>query len=343
MASGRITLGFVGDLMAGRRVSAALADAAPDQPWRAIAPLLAGCAGLFGNLEGPISGGDALWRRSWKAFRFRAAPAMAAVLAAASFRFVSLANNHILDCEAEGLAETRRHLTTAGIAHAGAGANSAEAARPALVDVGGLAVGVIAITDTMPGFAARPDRPGTNFMRIRDDHVTLALLHSQIERLRRDGADLVVLSAHWGPNLRPWPSPRIRRFARRAVELGVDLVHGHSAHIVQGIEVHHGAPILYDTGDFLDDYWVFPGVRTDRTFLFLADVDGGRISGLRLVPLSLAPAEVRRPGEFEHAAICARMRRLCRWLGTEARPTVQGLAIAAGEAAAARGELGRTG
>lgn len=37
-------------------------------------------------------------------------------------------------------------------------------------------------------------------------------------------------------------------------ELGADVYYGHSAHLCQGIEIHRGKPILYDTGDFIDDY-----------------------------------------------------------------------------------------
>ncbi len=38
------------------------------------------------------------------------------------------------------------------------------------------------------------------------------------------------------------------------IELGADVYYGHSAHLCQGIEIHRGKPILYDTGDFIDDY-----------------------------------------------------------------------------------------
>ena len=52
------------------------------------------------------------------------------------------------------------------------------------------------------------------------------------------------------------------------IELGADIYHGHSAHICQGIEIHQGKPILYDTGNFIDDYAVHPLLRNDRSCLF---------------------------------------------------------------------------
>jgi poly-gamma-glutamate synthesis protein (capsule biosynthesis protein) len=95
---------------------------------------------------------------------------------------------------------------------------------------------------------------------------------------------------------------------------GVDLIHGHSAHIFQGIEVHRGKPILYDTGDALDDYAVDPVLRNDRSFVFLADVEGSRVRALRLLPILLqgtraglaAAGTSRKPAG---ACRCSRRRR----------------------------------
>ena len=69
-----------------------------------------------------------------------------------------------------------------------------------------------------------------------------------------DGAEIIVLSVHWGPNYRWWPPHRYRRFAREAVNLGVDIVHGHSAHVLQAVEFHGNGLILYDTGDYMEDF-----------------------------------------------------------------------------------------
>jgi poly-gamma-glutamate synthesis protein (capsule biosynthesis protein) len=307
-----ITLGFVGDLMLGRGVNEASATLSPDSFWGDVLPLMRSAGAVFANLECPITESQREWRRCWKAFRFRADPRAVDILRAGNVRFVSLANNHMLDFESEGLLDTLRHLRAAGIAHAGAGCDSLEAVRPAIVEVAGLKIGVVSITDNMPEFAAGPGLPGTNYMSIRTDLVTLGLIATLIQELRDAGATLIVLSAHWGPNLRPWPPARFRRFARATLELGVDVFHGHSAHLVQGVELREGRIILYDTGDFLDDYWVFPFIRTDRSCLFLIDVVDGRVAGLRLVPVTIRPGVVRRAFGREGQAILARMLRLSR-------------------------------
>lgn len=325
MSQKPVTLAFVGDVMLGRRVNDQIGSRHPAAFWGDVLPLLRSADAVIANLECPITNHTEEWRRTWKAFRFRADPSAVSVLKAANIRFVNLANNHILDFEARGLLDTLGHLDAAGIAHAGAGRCSEDALRPAILDVAGLKLGFLALTDNMPEFAAGRDRPGTNFMRIRSDHATLSLIDLLVQDLRRSEADFVVMSAHWGPNLRPWPPARFREFAHNVVELGVDLFHGHSAHLFQGMELHGNGLILYDTGDFLDDYWVFPFVRTDRSCVFLAELTEGRLRRVRVVPVSLEPTRVRLADPAEFEAIRRRMYRRCQPFNTAFALTPEGL------------------
>jgi poly-gamma-glutamate synthesis protein (capsule biosynthesis protein) len=46
------------------------------------------------------------------------------------------------------------------------------------------------------------------------------------------------------------------------------VVFGHSCHVCQGIEFYRGRPILYSTGNFVDDYAVDEVERNDRSFIF---------------------------------------------------------------------------
>jgi hypothetical protein len=82
------------------------------------------------------------------------------------------------------------------------------------------------------------------------------------------------------------PDEQYRRFGRWLIEEGVDLIHGHSAHVFQGIERHDGGTILYDCGDFVDDYAVDRDLRNDRGFLFELDVTGaGEVGAVTLHPV----------------------------------------------------------
>jgi poly-gamma-glutamate synthesis protein (capsule biosynthesis protein) len=316
MSTGLTTIALVGDLMLGRGVSEAAETQAAADFWSDVLPILQSADAVIGNLESPITTSIVEWRQCWKAFRFGAHPRTTELLRAGNVRAVTLANNHILDRRGRGLCDTLRHLDAAGIDHAGAGRHIEEATRPVVLDLAGLRVGIIAMTDNMPEFAAGPSRPGTNFVRITRTGASLALIDWLVRDLRRNDVDFIVLSAHWGPNLRPWPPARFRRFARAALDLGVDLFHGHSAHLFQGVESRGRKLILYDTGDFLDDYWTFPGIRTDRSFLFLVDLLRGQPIRLRMLPVIVSHGSVRRARGPETDAVQRSMVRRCRPLGT---------------------------
>jgi poly-gamma-glutamate synthesis protein (capsule biosynthesis protein) len=113
------------------------------------------------------------------------------------------------------------------------------------------------------------------------------------------------------------PPPRFRRFARRVLDSGADLFWGHSAHLVQGIELWQGKPILYDTGDFVDDYAVDAELRNDLSALFLLELDGSVVRRLELLPVHIRDLGVWIARGPVRALIVKRMTELCADLGTE--------------------------
>lgn len=62
--------------------------------------------------------------------------------------------------------------------------------------------------------------------------------------------DVVVVSPHWGPNMVAEPVPHVRAAATAFRTAGASLVAGHSAHVFRGVADR----VLYDLGDFIDDY-----------------------------------------------------------------------------------------
>jgi poly-gamma-glutamate synthesis protein (capsule biosynthesis protein) len=308
-----VTLGFTGDLMLGRGVNERLLSGSPPaEIWGDVHPRMLATDAMIGNLEGPITAHRTKWH-GVKAFYFRADPSPGiAALQAGNYRCVALANNHMLDFGDQGLLDTRRHLAEAGIASAGAGGGAVEAAAPVIFEAGGLNVGFVSITNTVRSFAAKPGRPGTNYWKIRSDRNNLGRLATLVHDLRRGGAELIVLSIHWGPNYRWWPPHRYRRFARNAISLGVDIVHGHSAHVLQAVEFQGNGLILYDTGDYMEDFLPGPGFRSDRSFLFLVEAGPQQKPLLRMVPVSLTRAEVNVAKGREAEIIRSDMIRRCR-------------------------------
>ena len=303
--------------MLGRGVGERIATKAPEAFWGNTLTVLRSADVVIANLECAITRSSKRWLRTPKVFHFRAPPAAVKVLQAAGIRLVSLANNHVLDYETEGLLETIAQLDAASIAHAGAGANLAAAAAPAIVTVNGIRVGLVAFTDNEPTWAAAHDRAGTNFIRISCEDESLDRVRAGVAAARAQGAHLVVLSLHWGPNMNPAPTPEFRAFARAAVKLGADLIFGHSAHIVQGLAVYQRVPVFYDLGDYLDDYAIDPELRNDWSFIALLNYQ--RNIGwpeITLLPVRLSYAEVNLARAAEAAEIMKRMSQRSARLGT---------------------------
>jgi len=314
-----LTLAFTGDVMLGRYVNELLKTLQPDDLWGDLLPHLAQADLRIVNLECALTSHLQPWMRTEKMFHFRADPEAVRVLQAARIDACVLANNHILDFEERGLFDTLHGLDAAGIRHAGAGADAAEAAAPAMLEVHGISpcrVALLSCTDNEPVFAAEAEHPGTNYLEVSLQKETLARIANSIAQARAQGADLVVFSNHWGANFVERPSPEFRSFARRVIELGADIYYGHSAHICQGIEIYQGKPILYDTGNFIDDYAVHPLLRNDRSCLFKMMFEHGRLNRIELLPVSLDVGYVALARGKEFGDICARMEMLCAEFGT---------------------------
>lgn len=322
--SGRATLAFIGDVMLGRLVCREIARRPPESFWGTALPVLRAADAVFANLECAVSRSTREWRRTPKVFRFGAPPEAIEVLKAAQISCVSLANNHVLDFETEGLIDTLDHLDEAGIAHAGAGRSLAEAQAPAVVEAAGLRISFTALTDNEPPFAATEERPGTFYADIEARRDWPQLL---ADAAPPEEADLAVLSAHLGPNMLETPSHLFRDFADAAVAHGFDIYFGHSAHLFQGVRGRAGAVILHDTGDFLDDYAVDPDLRNDWSFIFLVELEDGRPRWLRMLPVALEISRVDLAEAETADAICRMMIRRCRPFGTELERTDEGLRL----------------
>ncbi|WP_314174245.1 CapA family protein [Streptomyces winkii] len=229
-----------------------------------------------------------------KGVHYRMNPANLGCLAAARPDVCVLGNNHVLDFGQPGLEETLDALAEAGLRTAGAGRDLDEARGPAVVPVDGGRRRVLVLSMGTPSsgipvaWAARPDRPGVNFLA-RLSEEAAGEVSGRMRELRRPG-DVVVASVHWGSNWGYGVPANQRRFAHALIDGGgVDVVHGHSSHHPRPVEVHRGKLVLYGCGDFIDDYEGVEGheeYRDDLRLLYLASVeaDTGRLAALRMAP-----------------------------------------------------------
>ncbi|HET6652193.1 MAG TPA: CapA family protein [Nocardioides sp.] len=242
------------------------------------------------NLETSITRSDDF--AAGKAVHYRMSPDNLACLTAARPDVCVLANNHVLDFGRRGLVETLATLDDAGLTHAGAGGSADDATAAA---VAGVAAGRVVLSavgtessGVPSGWAATAERGGVAFL----PELSVRAADSVLARVQADQCpgDVTVVSVHAGSNW-GYPVPHgYRRFARRLVDGGVDVVHGHSSHHPRPVEIYRGRPILYGCGDLVNDYEGIGGwdeYRSELRLLYLVTLDAGshELVELRMVPL----------------------------------------------------------
>lgn len=230
-------------------------------PRGAVRDLLRAADIALVNHEGPAPD-DASYHPSGLVFTFE--PSLLKGVARAGIDIVSLANNHIRNAGSKGVRETIRNLRAEGIRVVGAGGDPGRARRPACFEQGTLRVCFLAYNaiNTIV-HSVTDDRPGAAELVVAD-------VKADIDRVRREGADVIVVVPHWGPEYvsRVFRSQRTQ--ARAMVRAGADVVLGAHSHVVGPIEFIDGAPVFYSLGDFIFDLPRFEateeGVIAELTF-----------------------------------------------------------------------------
>jgi poly-gamma-glutamate capsule biosynthesis protein CapA/YwtB (metallophosphatase superfamily) len=259
-----------------------------------------------------------------KGINYRMHPDNIGCIEAAGIDCCVLANNHVADWGMEGLADTIEALEATGIASAGAGADAAHAARPAIPAVSGnrrvLVFAYACPSSGVPAdWTAGIDRPGVNFLPDFGEG-SFRRIAENISASSRTG-DLIVASIHWGPNWGYAVPDEHRRFAHRLIgEAGVHVVQGHSSHHPMAIEMHDGKPILYGCGDLINDYEGISGHESFHPELALAwflDINERthRLAGLEMVPFRLRKFRLNRLRGQDAAWLADRLDRECSRFG----------------------------
>jgi poly-gamma-glutamate capsule biosynthesis protein CapA/YwtB (metallophosphatase superfamily) len=332
-----ITLAAVGDV--------ALRVERPETQLSGLAPALRAADIAFGQLETPLTNTGT--RQLFPGFRGasgqvdRDPDAGAAVLADAGFTVLSFAGNHTMDRSAPAMLATVAAAGSRGIRVIGAGENLAAAREPAVVTAGGLRVGFLAYCSVLPrGYEATPSRPGVAPLRARTfyeqvdwqagtpprivtlaDEADLAALAGDVRRLR-ERADVVVVSMHWGIHFESGTIAGYQyQAAHAAIDAGADVILGHHAHVIKGVEFYRGKPVFYSLGNVTllprgeAGQPLTAGGRVDAQLTMIArlTLDAGGVTRAAIVPcwlgLGLEP-EVIPAGDERFAAFPSYLRRV---------------------------------
>ena len=195
-----------------------------------------------GNLECPLFRATSPCRK--KNLLYAPAEAIEA-LTCLDFNALSMANNHITDQTAEGIEQTHKLLATHRIQAFGAGTTSQQAGMSHTLRVKGKRLAMLGYAvqgGDVGATAVSDERAGCTPFSVERAEADLAAV-------RRRGEDALV-SIHWGYQFDELPSPDQISIARRLIDAGATIVHGHHPHVLQGFERYRHGVILYSLGNF---------------------------------------------------------------------------------------------
>ena len=175
---------------------------------------------------------------------FTVPPQIVPAIADTGYDSCSTASNHSLDGGAPGIRRTLSALDAAGLAHAGTARSIGEHNTPTIINIHGVRVAHLSYTFSFNGIA----RPAGEQWLAND--LTAAAVLGEARRARAAGAEIVIVSAHWGTEYSQAASPGQITLARRLLASpDIDLVLGHHAHVVQPFERIGDKWVVYGMGN----------------------------------------------------------------------------------------------
>lgn len=234
LASKEVILSFVGDVTLGqdrlvgnysRSFNATYQREGKDYFFSKVKNIFASADLVIANLEGVLLSTPTLIAPksgSGRKFYLSGKHEYAQILKAGGIGLVNLANNHTNDYGASGLAQTKAALMDAGIDYFGR-------ERVVVKNLAGIKVGFYGLT---LGMASRQAQAAA------------------IKKLQAAGAELIIANFHGGPERVYQPSKAQLHAANTALSLGAQVVIGHHAHVIQGVNIQPQHIIAYGLGNF---------------------------------------------------------------------------------------------
>ncbi|MDT0441481.1 CapA family protein [Streptomyces johnsoniae] len=194
---------------------------------------------VYGADGGPFTGYPA----------FKTPPQLADAVASLGYDSCSTASNHTLDAGAEGVVRTLDAMDRAGLRHAGSARTAEERDTPAILDAGGAKVAHLAYTYGTNGIPVPEGEPWlVNLIDPRQ-------IVEDARTARGAGADVVVVSMHWGTEWQEEPDTAQLKLAEELTASAtggrkdIDLILGTHAHVPQAYEKVNGTWVVYGMGD----------------------------------------------------------------------------------------------
>lgn len=219
-----------------------------------------------------------------KTVAMKSPPDTATELARVGLNVAACANNHAMDFGIDGMRQNKQLLTEAGVHCIGTGDHLHEAIKPVFVQSNGMKLGFLSFSSTLPiGTSAAENRPGMAPIRVETSYlldasiceeqpgtapyVTTKVIDDELKRAvnavkeTKNQCDTLAVALHWGvpegwaTPAQGWLADYQQPLAHALIDSGADVLIGSHPHVIHGIEVYNGRPILYCLGNFTSHYF----------------------------------------------------------------------------------------
>ncbi|MBG9550511.1 CapA family protein [Cytobacillus firmus] len=260
----RVTLGAIGDILIHDWVynDAKTKTAYDFKPMFEHAKSLLSTPDLLLANQETILGGHEIGISSYP--MFNSPQEVGNALIDAGVDIVSTANNHSLDKGVKGLGASLDYMDQIGLPHVGTSRTPSEQQTLKILGKNGIKVAYLSYTYGTNGI---PVPSGKDYLVNLIDETAMK---KEIKRAK-DGADVVVMSMHWGDEYQLQPTEEQKRLAETLVNEGVDIIFGHHPHVLQPMEWIDRKDggrslVVYSLGNFLSgqmrDYKDIGGLAT---------------------------------------------------------------------------------
>lgn len=194
----------------------------------------------IGNLEFPLSDSGIGIKKTGPVLRGKTK--YIEIFKKTGFHLLNMANNHIRDCGNEGVRSSLSICNKYGIKTVGAGINKKEAAKPLILDVQDLKVGIMAFAEEEFN-AATQEQAGANIFDAYESFDDISNFKKYV--------DYLIVLYHGGIEHYPYPSPLLQKKCRKMAVNGANLIVCQHSHCIGSMEEYNGSVIVYGQGNTL--------------------------------------------------------------------------------------------
>ena len=182
-----------------------------------------------------------------KQYTFRAKPERLAIYDEMGVDLVTLANNHVYDFGKDAFLDMLDELNNYNIPYIGAGRNFEEASKPYYYIINGYKIALLNGTRAEK-YILTPEATDENPGVFRCYDTT-----NMVNKIKevRENSDIVITIMHFGKESSHELEKEQISSAKEYIDAGSDIIIGHHAHVLQGIEFYNGKPIIYNLGNFI--------------------------------------------------------------------------------------------